>query len=434
HVLGLPQDSTMLLAGISIGLSFLLLRQGYHQLARLVIALAPILVASFSLARTSPLSLDVPPGIVLLLAFSLLPTLLFDAREWRYLALGVGVSAIFFLCFQYIRPYLVVAGLPDLKPQETNVILIITQILAFMVLAATIGQQIRLNYKAEIRIADLLLDTQDKNEELARSLDTIQQQAQDIRDSIVYAQRLQNAMLPGADELAELSVPLWVLNKPKEMIGGDFYWVARVDEAAYVALGDCTGHGVPGAMMTALGQSLLNLDIQTKHMKSLPQILEAMDQGIRRSLNQHVGGSGAADGMDLALLKLDLAERKVYFAGANRPLWVVKDGQITEVKATRRALGGPYQPDIPYEETVMPMEAADLLYLFSDGITDQTGGPQQRKYTATRLRSLITETLASLPAEAQRQAMEAELKQWMQTQEQLDDMLCIGIDLRTHTR
>lgn len=251
----------------------------------------------------------------------------------------------------------------------------------------------------------------------------------DLTDSIRYAKRIQQALLPTPDEIDKLLHHYFILWRPRDIVSGDFYWIRRMGDSIYVVVADCTGHGVPGAFMSMLGISFLNELASHMQQQLLPpnELLEQMRQQVKDSLQQSPENYALADGMDMAICRIDLQSQKLHYAGANTPLAFVRQGTLELLKATHNPIGI-YRKERPFELHTIDFLPGDMFFLFSDGIHDQFGGPTNAKFSTARLRQLLLETSA-LPHQQQLQHCSDTLERWQGDQRQLDDMLLMGVRL-----
>lgn len=264
---------------------------------------------------------------------------------------------------------------------------------------------------------------------LERQHHEISKQNEQIAASINYAQRIQVAMMPSAAELAEVLPNSFVMLQPRDVVSGDFYWMARRDDYILLAAADCTGHGVPGALMSMMGQALLQQLVIQEAMTDPGQILTRLHHGIRRSLKQDQTEN--RDGMDIALCAIDRMTKEVFFAGAKNPIFYVQNGQGTLIKGDTFPIGG-WHRDLERIFTThqISVESPTYCYLFSDGFQDQFGGPKREKFLSRRLRELLV-SLSPLPPEKQQQELQTTLRNWIAQggERQLDDVLVLGFRL-----
>jgi serine phosphatase RsbU (regulator of sigma subunit) len=248
----------------------------------------------------------------------------------------------------------------------------------------------------------------------------------EIRDSINYAKRIQESILPSNEMIEEVFSRSFIFYRPKDVVCGDFYWFGKKGKDVVIAAVDCTGHGVPGALMTVIGNSLLNQIISFSGVTSPSQILHQLDKKLHDTLKQH-GGAVTNDGMDMAVCHYQIGGDSVTFAGAKRPLYVMREGKLEEIKGSKAPIGS-YLSDVEkdFEEHQIKVQKNDTLYMFSDGLQDQFGGFEGKKYMISRFRELLHE-IQNLTMPAQKDRIEKELSGWQKDFEQTDDMLLIGI-------
>ncbi len=251
-----------------------------------------------------------------------------------------------------------------------------------------------------------------------------------IQDSITYAERIQSSILPGAERIRKAFPRSFVYYQPRDVISGDFPWFMETGDARYIAAIDCTGHGVPGALLSFIGFFLLN-NITSLNPDAPPgQLLDELHRAVRETLRQDRRKPDTRDGMDLALCKIYRKQQRMEFAGAHRPLYLLRDGELNIFKGERKAIGGiihPRKPEKPFETHEIPLMRGDKIFFFSDGLTDQLGGPDESKYSPARVR----ETLLEYPGYTMpqfRDHFKKDFAEWMGDQRQLDDVLLIGIE------
>lgn len=257
---------------------------------------------------------------------------------------------------------------------------------------------------------------------------SLQQRHEDVTDSIAYAGKIQSALIPRPERYRELFNDFFVLNRPKDLVSGDFHWVHRIDDrTCLVAQADCTGHGPSGAMIAAVGCSLLN-ELVAQHPEADPaQLLALLNRRMMRTLQQNGQRRGAGDGMDIALCRIDRQEREILFAGAFRPLYWMHDGQLTVINGDRRPIGGSqHDPDRTFTVHRVAYHAGDRIYLFSDGYVDQFGGPDRRKFMTERFNALLLEQ-RHLPLALQAERLEQAFLEWKGQLEQVDDVCVLGL-------
>ncbi len=247
-----------------------------------------------------------------------------------------------------------------------------------------------------------------------------------IQDSIVYSQRIQNAILPTADEIKRIVPESFVLFFPRDIVSGDFYWFAEKNHRKFIACVDCTGHGVPGALMSMIGNTILNQIIIEKNITAPDQVLNHLHVGVRQALKQDVGGD-TRDGMDLSLIVMDQDKSELYYAGANRNLWIIRNGALLETKAEKVSIAGSQPEEVRrFKAHTIPLQKSDVIYMTTDGYADQFGGPRGKKFMVKQLTRLLLE-IHLQPMEEQKKVLEQKFHSWKTSLEQVDDVLIIGI-------
>ena len=255
----------------------------------------------------------------------------------------------------------------------------------------------------------------------------IQHKNKKINDSINYARRIQNAILPDSNAIATALPDSFILYKPRDVVSGDFPWFVQRKDDIYIAAVDCTGHGVPGALLSLIGYFLLNDIVRSRNIVDPGKILDLLDEGVTQTLRQDLEDAATKDGMDIALCHLNFKNKTVEYAGAHRPLYVMNGGVLEEIKGNKFPVGGGlYKNQTNFTTTKVQLKAGDGIYFSSDGFPDQFGGLEGRKFGSKRLRDLIVE-LHSKPATEAGQAFDHAWETWRKDQKQTDDVLLIGI-------
>ena len=250
-----------------------------------------------------------------------------------------------------------------------------------------------------------------------------------VTDSIRYAKRIQEAILPPQSILRVILPNSFILYKPKDIVSGDFYWVEQKNGKTLFSAVDCTGHGVPGAFMSIVAYNILKYVVNNNNETQPARILDALNIGVSETLHQASSETHTRDGMDLALCSIDFQKKELQFAGAYNPLYLIRDGQLTEYKADKFPIG--YYTGTtakPYKNNTIELKAGDMVYVFSDGYVDQFGGPQGKKFMANQFRKLLLE-ICDLPVEEQKRTLDNKIETWRGAQEQVDDILVIGIKI-----
>jgi len=255
----------------------------------------------------------------------------------------------------------------------------------------------------------------------------IQEKNKKINDSINYARRIQNAILPDNSIINKALPDSFVLYKPRDVVSGDFPWFVQSGNNIFIAAVDCTGHGVPGALLSLIGYFLLNDIVRSRGVTDPGKIVDLLDEGVTQTLRQDKGDAATKDGMDIALCRIDVKNNIVEYAGAHRPLLVMKAGVMEEIKGDRFPVGGGIAKNqVKFTTSRVQLKSGDSIYFSSDGFPDQFGGTEGRKLGSKRMRELV-EQLHHLPAAEAQAAFDKEWENWRGEHKQTDDMLLIGI-------
>ncbi|TAL62516.1 MAG: HAMP domain-containing protein [Bacteroidetes bacterium] len=275
-------------------------------------------------------------------------------------------------------------------------------------------------YELEEKVKERTIKIEKQKEE-------IEEQKKHIMDSIYYARRIQNAILPSFSIIETHLKNYFVLYLPKDIVSGDFYWICEAEGLFMVSAVDCTGHGVPGAFMSIVGFNQLNFAVNVKKARTAGSILDELNQGVISTLNEGKSDTSIKDGMDMALCVFDFAAKKVEFAGANNPLLLIRDKKLIKYKGDRFPIGA-FEGSNPqrFKNSEIDLLEGDCLYLSSDGYSDQFGGPDNKKFMQKRFEELLLE-IHSQPMEVQKEELHKKLYEWMGVNDQVDDILVIGI-------
>ena len=288
-----------------------------------------------------------------------------------------------------------------------------------------------LAYKEELLAQNAELHAQ--QEEIAAQHDFIlvqhdlyETQNTELKQSISYASRIQAAIMPGTDLLEEAFNQTFLFFKPKDVLSGDFFWTAKVGGRLIVAVADCTGHGIPGAMLSTLGISMLNEIIMLNKLLQPELILELLRLKIITALGRSQSSVVSQDGMDIGLCVFDFENKEVSFAGAFNPLVFIRDGELITIQPDRMPIGLYTDEELPFNAHTIAFKTNDVFYLFSDGFADQFGGLEQKKFKRKRFNSLLLR-IHNLSGPAQYQALDETLAYWQGTNEQVDDITVVGM-------
>lgn len=265
------------------------------------------------------------------------------------------------------------------------------------------------------------------NSELEVANVMIREKNKDITDSIRYAKRLQSAILKPEDNIGSYFAESFIVFKPKDIVSGDFYWFEKFGNLSLVAAADCTGHGVPGAFMSIIGCNLLSQAVNEYAITQPAAILNSLNKGLSKVLQQKQDAVSVQDGMDITLCVFDPEKMVIQYAGAYNPLWLVRDGQLIEYKADKFPVGAFVGGETKmFTNHEISVRKGDVLYLFSDGYADQFGGPHGKKFKYKQFQKILIDNY-SQPMKIQKNMLEQAFAGWIGNLAQVDDVLLIGI-------
>ena len=247
-----------------------------------------------------------------------------------------------------------------------------------------------------------------------------------VTDSIHYAKRIQEAILPPNHLIEEVLPNSFVLYKPKDIVSGDFYWIERKNNLTYFAAVDCTGHGVPGAFMSLVGHNILKDIINHSSVIRPSEILDRLREGVVNTLRVDDSGRQAKDGMDMTLCTINYDTLELQYAAAFNPLYIIRDGELVLHPANKFPIGLFIGEKTNFDNHTVQLQKGDQIYIFSDGYADQFGGPKEKKFMIGNFRKLLTQ-ISGLPVNEQKDKLDRILLEWQGEQEQVDDVLVIGV-------
>lgn len=289
--------------------------------------------------------------------------------------------------------------------------------------------------EAEAEIKQQKEEIEAQRDEIEMQRDYANQQKQKITDSIVYAKRIQAAILPPNEVMDKILPDHFVLFKPRDIVSGDFYWITQKENKIIVAAADCTGHGVPGAFMSMLGIAYLNEIVNkmmvNKHIYSLQanEILNELRNYVISSLHQTGKRGEATDGMDISLCIIDPEKKELQYAGAHNPLFIIRDNELIQIKGDKMPIGIHRRSNKKFTNHEIEYQEDDIIYMFSDGYTDQIGGEFRRKFNSSPFRQLLLE-IKDEPMRRQQEVLGATIEDWKGDIEQIDDILVMGVKLK----
>jgi serine phosphatase RsbU (regulator of sigma subunit) len=268
----------------------------------------------------------------------------------------------------------------------------------------------------------------ERTEEVMRQKKEIEELLTEVTDSIKYAQRIQNAILPPKGYISKVLPNSFILFKPKDIVSGDFYWVEDKEGKTAVAAVDCTGHGVPGALMTVVGYNKLHEAMSEANEYTAAAILDGLNRGVINTFSQGNEESDVKDGMDAAMCVVDYKTRTIQFAGAYNPLYIIRSGsqEIEQIKGDKFPIG-PFIGGIQnFQNHTVQLEQGDTVYVFSDGYADQFGGEKGKKFRYKNFRELLL-GMQDKEMYEQKELLDTTIESWRGELEQVDDILVIGI-------
>jgi serine phosphatase RsbU (regulator of sigma subunit) len=287
-------------------------------------------------------------------------------------------------------------------------------ILSFLLLLASSSVVLYIYYRDK-KQTNQLLAAQNKN----------------IVDSITYAKRIQQSILIEEEEIQKVLPDFFIYYQPKDIVSGDFYWFSNINDNLFIAVIDCTGHGVPGAFMSLIANTLLNEIVNEKHISNPALILKLLHKGIIEALHKGKDNSRSYDGMDMALCVIDKDRKKINYAGAMHPLYIVTDNKVQVIKADMYSIGGRKlrsSSDNVRNFTSHTIEVTKGMsfYMFSDGYLDQFGAKEKRKFNTERFKQLLLD-IQNIKMEKQKEIIQGTMQEWKGNSRQIDDMLVVGM-------
>ena len=321
--------------------------------------------------------------------------------------------------------------LATLEKQKLILYFVLLALLLVSFLGYYIYRGYRIKKEANIKLEEknrtisLQKDEIEKQRDLAAAQrDQIAYQKKHITDSIMYAKRIQTALIPSL-ELFSDKLEHFVLYKPLAIVSGDFYWVSTQGNLQVIISADCTGHGVPGAFMSMLGVTMLNEIVNGKHIVMPDQIIDHLRQGIIKSLKQVAEEDSVKDGMDISVCVVDFDKNLLWYSGANNPLYLVRGGELIHYRADKMPVAIHYKMD-PFTLHRIELQRGDTFYIFSDGYSDQFGGPRQKKFMSMQLKETLV-SLSGKPMLQQGERLNEIFENWKGESPQVDDVILIGV-------
>lgn len=265
-----------------------------------------------------------------------------------------------------------------------------------------------------------------RNVELKKAYDIIEENNREITASINYASRIQKAIFPAPEEIEGLNDNYFILYKPKEIVSGDFYWFNNSGDKLFAVAGDCTGHGVPGALMSMLGISFLEEIVNYRKINESGKILDELRKEVQNALRQKGSKKEAKDGMDISLCVIGKERNSMQFSGAYNNLYLIRDEKLIEYQAEKMPVAVFDQTNVSFKTNIIKIIPGDTLYMFTDGYADQFGGPNRKKYKYDRLKLFLL-SIRKLSMQQQQLKLDEEFSSWKGNYPQIDDVLIVGL-------
>lgn len=329
-----------------------------------------------------------------------------------------GLFLIFSCLISHMVPDILFADISDFT---TPYHLILYSALAISLAYFIVRSQTR----GLIRTKKLLREKEQSLMEIESQRTELESKNKSITDSLNYAQRIQEALLPSEDYFRKYFKESFIFYKPKDIVSGDFFWIGEHEEKIFIAAADCTGHGVPGALLSMIGHELLNKIINVDKIAEPSHVLEIMNKGLEKIFSREKNvGAIIRDGMDIALCVVDRKKRKIQYTGAFLPLYIIRDNRLMELKGDKYPLGMTIE-GASYSNNELDLMKDDMMYLFTDGYVDQFGGSENKKFMYRRFRYLLM-SIYHFPVDDQKSILEENIKTWMGSTPQIDDILVMG--------
>jgi tetratricopeptide (TPR) repeat protein/serine phosphatase RsbU (regulator of sigma subunit) len=292
-------------------------------------------------------------------------------------------------------------------------------IVLVLLLAFTLFKRYQLKKKAN----DLL---KERNREIQSQKAIIEQKSEEVSDSINYAKKIQDTLLPDLPAFHSAFKNAFIFFRPKNVVSGDFYWFSPSENKTFVAVADCTGHGVPGAFMSVIGIDKLNQAMIEFKGATPSGILASVNRQLKTVLKQDDLTGGMRDGMDIALVAIDHKKMLLEFSGANRPIWIIRNEELIELEPSKASIGGHTPASHEFSLHEFELQRNDCIYLFSDGYADQFGGPKEKKMMTKNFKKILL-SLSKEPMDSQKRMIAEKFDRWKNNLEQVDDICVMGI-------
>ncbi|MCB0790455.1 MAG: SpoIIE family protein phosphatase [Flavobacteriales bacterium] len=387
--------------------------------------------------RTGPEQVVLVPFLLISIEnaymWSYMDPVLFRMHSLAYAVLFVGASMIVLWPWRYSLFVIVMSLLANAWALADHSPLAVEEVMAnggtlLATVALISALLIHTRYRQTLREIALRMRLKESNAHVLQQKAIIEENHRDLTSSIEYSHRIQRAVLSDAAALRDHFPESFLFQRAKDIVSGDLLWCRERDGCVHLAVVDCTGHGVPGALMSMLAHALLNKVVVDEGVRGPANILDRLRDEVITTLRQR-DGEGTRDGMDIALCSIDPVARTLTYAGAFNPIYLVRDGQLIECPADRMPIGLHGTEELTaFNGGRIDHRAGDMLYLFSDGFIDQFGGPQDKKFGRARFKRTLA-SIASLPAPQQRVRLLGALELWSKGGAPVDDILIAGVRL-----
>ena len=302
---------------------------------------------------------------------------------------------------------------------------VINYAIAVFIVAALIYLAV-LQYWVLLRTRKHLREMKAAYDEIDFQREELQLRNKDITDSLTYARRIQTALLPAEHHVKKVFPDHFIYYRPKHIVSGDFYWISERNGKYFIAAADCTGHGVPGALMSMIGLELIQKIIDEMKVDESDEILLTLNRELESAFFKEEDGQALIkDGVEMSICVIDRKSMQMEFSGAFLPVYIVRNDKLIEIKGDKQNVIQSV-PGVTFNRSSFTLQKGDILYLFSDGYADQFGGPDNKKFMYRRLRHILL-TISKYPLGDQQRILDETITTWMREFEQIDDMMILGI-------
>lgn len=309
------------------------------------------------------------------------------------------------------------------KRQKVIIFSVILGLLFSVLFGGFIFRSLRITRKQKVLIEEQKTMVEQQKKEVESQKHLVEEKQKEIIDSITYAKRLQEAILPPLDLVKKHLPHSFILYKPKDIVAGDFYWMEEKDNTVFIAAADCTGHGVPGAMVSVVCCNALNRTVKEFGLRDTGKILDKVTELVLETFEK--SGEDVKDGMDISLMSINKNTKEVHWSGANNALWYITDDEVIEITANKQPIGK-HDNRKPFTTHKIEYQPNTVFYLLTDGYADQFGGPKGKKFKYKQLEELII-AIKERTLEEQKTSLELAFEKWKGDQEQVDDVSIVGI-------